>query len=178
MIDDKLAKTIDSFKAAIAALRTGRANPDILSKVFVQYYGSTVPLKKVSSITVSDGNILVITPFDRQAMKDIERAIQTSGINVTPQVDATVIRLRLPDLTEDRRKELIKEAHREAESAKIAARNIRRDAIDTVKKQEKDKEISEDDSKKHQETIQKATDKAIAEIESLIKKKETEILTV
>ena len=159
-------------------MRTGRANPDILAKIFVQYYGSAVPLKQVASVTVSESNSLLITAFDRSSTKEIEKAIQSSGLNLTPQVDGGVIRLRLPDLTEDRRKELVKLLKKEGEEAKVVVRNVRRDEIDTIKKQEKDKEISTDESKRLQDTVQKTTDKYIAMVEELMAKKEVEILKV
>ncbi|MFA5879380.1 MAG: ribosome recycling factor [Candidatus Margulisiibacteriota bacterium] len=173
-----MQKTIDNLKHQLTSIRTGRANPEILSRIQVEYYGSLVPLKQVASIMVPESMTLQLNVFDKTAIKSIEKAILNSDLNVSPQVDGTTIRIRLPELTEERRKELVKVTKKIEEESKIALRNIRRDAMEELKKQEKNKEISEDDAKTRGEEIQKELDKFIIQVEKLIKEKEVEILKV
>lgn len=173
-----MQKSIDSLKHQLVSVRTGRANPEILSRIQVEYYGSPVPLKQVASIMVPESMTLQLNVFDKTAVKAVEKAILTSDLNVSPQVDGMTIRIRLPELTEERRKDLVKITKKIEEETKIALRNIRRDAMEDLKKQEKNKKISEDESKKLGEEIQKELDKFIVQVEKLIKEKESEILKV
>lgn len=177
-VEDKMNKALDAFDRHLMTLRTNRANPDMLSTIQVECYGTMMPLQQLASISVPEPMMMVLNVFDRNSVKDIERALQASHLGINPQVDGASIRLRLPELTEDRRKELVKLVNKYAEEARVAVRNIRRDGIDSVKAQEKDKSISEDDSKREQEALQKLTDRFVAKIEDKIKKKESEILTI
>ena len=176
-IDEKMDKTIQSARAQLATLRTGRANPDLLSKLMVEYYGTTVPLTQMGSVSAPEPMMLQVNIFDANAVKNVEKAIQLSDLNLNPQVDGSVIRIRLPELTEERRKELVKIMKKQVEEFKVGIRNVRRDIIDQVKQQEKDKEVSEDESKKLQDDVQKKTDKYINELEELSKNKEKEIIS-
>ena len=173
--EQKMTKTLDGFEAELTTIRAGRANPHILDKITVDYYGSPTPINQVASVKVVEGRQLVIKPYDRGTLKDIERAIQTSDTGLVPQSDGEVIRLNVPALTEERRKELAKSAHKMGEEAKIAIRNIRRDANDAVKK---DKELTEDLKKDAQEKIQKLTDKIGKSIDSAVDTKAKEIMKV
>ena len=174
----KMTKTIDALHQYLASIRTGRANPEILSRIQVEYYGSMVPIKQVANITVPDNMTLMLTVFDRSAIKALEKAIQSSDLGLNPQTDGASIRLRFPDLTQERRKDLVKLIRKQAEESKIALRNIRRDALDFLKTQEKTKAITEDDCKKHQEDLQKITDSFSKLIDQTIDKKESEIMTL
>lgn len=175
---EKMEKVLESTRKHFGSVRTGRANPDILAHVVVEYYGSFVPLKQMASVTVPEPQLLQLNVFDAQSVKSIEKAIQTSDLNLNPQTEGTVIRLRLPDLTQDRRKELVKLVRKYAEEAKVALRNVRRSYIDELKAQEKNGEISEDDSKKSQDNAQKEIDRFSNEVDEMVKKKESEIMTV
>jgi ribosome recycling factor len=177
-LKEKMDKTLTSVKSHLAVIRTGRASPEILNKIQVNYYGSFVPLRQVANISVPEPMILMLNIFDKNAVKDIEKAIITSDLNLNPNVDGCIIRLRLPDLTETRRQDLVKIVKKYAEDGKIALRNIRRDFVETQKKKEKEKEISEDNLKKILEEAQEITNKHIQKIEELTKEKESEILTV
>lgn len=177
-LEDRMKKTVANTKSQLTSIRTGRANPDLLSKIVVDYYGSKVPLNQVGSISVPENMQLLINVFDFNAVQAVERAISTSDLGLNPQTDGNLIRLRLPELTEERRKELVKVVRRECEEGKVALRNIRRDFIDKAKLQEKDKEISEDDAKKLTDNIQKVTDSYISKIDELSKQKEEDLLSV
>lgn len=177
-LQDKMQKSVDSFKTQLAGLRTNRANPEMLTHVHVDYYGSRVPLQQLASVSTPEPSTFVLNVFDQGAIKSIEKAIQTSGLGLTPNVDGGMIRIRLPELTEERRKELVKVLHQYGEEARVALRNIRRDAIDKIKKSEKAKELSEDDSKKEQEGVQSTLDQFSKKIDELLSKKEAEILKV
>ena len=177
-LQQKMQKAIEATKRQLAAFRTGRANPEILSNIQVDYYGSKVPLKQVASVSVPENRILLLNVFDQNAVKEVEKAIQTSDLNLNPQVDGSTIRLPLPDLTEDRRKELVKLVKQQAEDGKVSIRNIRREFLDSLKAQGKNKEISQDEEKKQQDTIQKITDSNIKIIDDLASQKESEILTI
>ena len=144
----------------------------------VEYYGAPTPLNQIASISTPETRVLMLNVFDANAVKDVERAIQASNLGLTPQTEGNIIHIRLPELTEDRRKELVKVAKKHAEDARVSIRNIRRDEIDTVKKQEKNKEITEDDSKQLQDDIQKVTDEKVALIDSVSAEKEKDILTI
>ena len=174
----KMQKTVESFKGQLGTIRTGRANPDILSRIQVDYYGSMVPIKQVANITVPESMTLLLNVFDRSAVKSVEKAILTSDLGLNPQTDGSSIRLRFPDLTQERRKDLVKIVKKESEEAKISLRNIRRDAVDSVKSDEKAKHLAEDASKRAQEDIQKQTDHFIKLIDQITQEKESEIMTL
>ena len=174
----KMGKTVSALQAEYGAIRAGRANPQVLDRVTVDYYGTPTPVGQLASISVSEARVLTIQPWDKSVLKGIEKAIQTSDIGINPQNDGSVIRLTFPPLTEDRRKELAKEVHHIAENSKVAARSIRRDAIEKLKAMKKNSEITEDDLKDGEKEIQKITDGFIKEIDDLAAAKEKEILTV
>ena len=176
--DEKMLKTIEVVKANFASVRAGRANAGVLDRISVEYYGTPTPLNQVAAISSPDPRTLVIQPWDNSLLKAIEKAIQTSDLGINPNNDGSSIRLIFPELTEDRRKELAKDVKKKGENAKVAVRNIRRDANDTFKKMEKNDEISEDDLKDAEEKIQKITDKAIEKIDKAVENKTKEILTV
>lgn len=174
----RMEKSVEALKHQLASFRTGRANPDLLARIMVSYYGAPVPLKQVANVTVPENRVLQISVFEKNLVKEVEKAIQTSDLGLNPSVDGTIIRLRLPELTEDRRKDLVKQVKKTLEEAKVGLRNIRRDAVDAIKKQEKDKVITEDTSKRNQEELQKLTDKYTAIMDHLGKDKEVEIMTI
>ena len=177
-LKDRMEKSIESLKSHLASFRTGRANPDLLSKLMVSCYGSPTPLRQVATVTVPENRVLQISVFDKTMVKEVDKAIQISDLGLNPSVDGTTIRLRLPELTEDRRRDLVKQVKKVLEDAKVALRNIRRDAVEDLKKQEKAKELPEDESKRLQDDIQKLTDKYIGLMDHLAKDKETEIMTL
>ena len=177
-LDTKMSKTIEALRHELATIRTGRANAALLDQIRVPYYGSDVPVSQVGSISVPEPRMLMISPWEKTALGDIEKAIMTADIGVTPSNDGEVIRLILPELTEDRRKEFVKQAKGMSEKSKVSIRNLRRDANDEIKKEVKDDGLPEDESKRLQEQIQKITDKFIAEVDAVIEKKEQDILTV
>lgn len=176
--EHKMQTAIEVVKKNFAAVRTGRANPALLDHVKVSYYGTDVPLKQLASVSAPQTRMLQVTPFDKNSVKDIEKAILTSDLGVNPSQEGGVIRIFLPEPTEERRKELVKVIKKEAEEGKIAVRNVRREAIETLKKQKKDKAITEDDEKTRDKKIQDLTDKYCGEIETLEKAKEKEIMEV
>lgn len=178
LYEDKMEKTIDVLKEDFMQIRAGRANPHVLDKIKVDYYGSPTPLQQVGNISVPEPRMILIQPWEKSLLKEIEKAINMSELGINPTNDGTSIRLIFPELTEDRRKELAKDIKKKGEAAKVAIRNIRRDAIDTVKKLEKAGEITEDDVKTGDTKIQKLTDKAIENIESTVENKSKEIMTV
>jgi ribosome recycling factor len=177
-VEEFMQKSVDATQRSFNTIRTGRASSSLLDKVLVEYYGTPTPLKQMANISTPDATTIQIQPYDRSTMNLIEKAISLSDIGLTPNNDGTAIRLNIPPLTSDRRKELVKLAAKYAEDGKVAVRNIRRDAIDTVKKGEKDKSIPEDESRDLQEKIQKLTDKYIARVETVLAEKEKDILTV
>ena len=176
--EEKMEKAIAQLKREFASVRTGRANPAVLDKVLVEYYGAPTPLRQMSQVTVSEGTTLVITPFDKTIMKDIEKALIKAELGVAPNNDGTCIRLNFPPLTEERRRETAKEVKKYGEDAKVAVRNIRRDMVDDLKKIEKEENLPEDTVKGNQEDIQKLTDKFVGLIDSLVTDKEKEVMTV
>lgn len=176
--EEKMEKSIDSMLSDFATIRAGRANPHVLDKIKVDYYGTPTPIQQVGNISVPEARMILIQPWEKSLIKAIEKAIQTSDLGINPSNDGAVIRLVFPELTEERRKELSKDVKKKGEEAKIAVRNIRRDANDTFKKMEKADEISEDDLKDAEEKIQKMTDKAIEKIDKAVENKTKEILTV
>ncbi|MDD5913111.1 MAG: ribosome recycling factor [Oscillospiraceae bacterium] len=176
--EEKMKKSIDSVAADFAAVRAGRANASVLDRIMVDYYGSPTPIQQIASIGSPDPRQLVITPWDGSALKLIERAIQESDLGINPQNDGKTIRLLFPQLTEERRKDLVKQIHKYSEGGKVAIRNIRRDAIDTFKKMQKNSEITEDDYKLAEKDLQKLTDDMCREIDALLDKKEKELMAV
>lgn len=176
--EEKMEKAIISTKKEFANIRTGRANPMILDKISVDYYGAPTPVRQLSNVSVQDGTTLVITPFDKSAITEVEKAIAKSDLGITPNNDGSNIRITFPPLTEDRRKELVKTVKKLGEEGKVAIRNIRRDMSDSLKKLEKIDNLPEDEVKDVQEEIQKVTDKFTKEVDSLVSEKEKEVLTV
>lgn len=177
-MEHKMQKAIDVLKTEFAGIRTGRANAALLDTVRVMSYGSPVPLNQVASIAVPEARLLVISPWDKGLIGEIEKALLKSDLGLTPANDGKVIRLPIPTLTEERRRELVKVVKKMSEESKVAVRNIRRDANDEVKKLEKDRKISEDDSTKAHDDTQKLTDKYIALVDEVLAKKEKEIMEV
>ena len=175
---EKMGKSIDSLASEYTSIRAGRANPHILDKITVDYYGQPTNLQSVANISVSEARTLVIQPWEASLIKEIEKAIIVSDIGITPNNDGKVIRLSFPELTEERRKELVKDVKKKGEGAKVAIRNIRRDANDMIKKQQKANEISEDEQKDAEDEIQKMTDEFIAKIDTMVEDKSKEIMTV
>ena len=175
---DRMKKSIDSVVTDFAAVRAGRANAAVLDRISVDYYGTPTPIQQIASIASPDPRQLVITPWDAGAVKLIERAIQESDLGINPQNDGKSVRLSFPQLTEERRRELVKQIRKYAENGKIAIRNIRRDAIDVYKKQQKASEITEDDYKIAEKDLQKLTDDYCKELDELLAKKEKELMAV
>lgn len=185
MIDDiqkktaeRMGKSIESLKHELAKIRTGRAHPSLLDHVMVSYYGNTVPLSQTANVTIEDARTLAVTPWERTMVQAIEKAIMTSDLGLNPNTTGSVIRVPMPPLTEERRRDLIKVARHEAENAKVAVRNIRRDANTELKNNLKDKQISEDDDRKGQELIQKLTDQYVKEVDVLLEGKEKDLLAI
>jgi ribosome recycling factor len=177
-VKENMQKTIESTMRSFNTIRTGRANASLLDRIMVDYYGSETPLKSLANISTPDATTISIQPYDKSSMSAIEKAISMSDLGLTPNNDGQIIRLNIPPLTAERRKEFVKLAGKLAEEGKVALRNIRRDAIDAVRKQEKNHEISEDESKDLQDQIQKVTDQYTAKIEELLANKEKDIATV
>lgn len=175
--EDKMTKTLNGFETELATIRAGRANPHILDKLVVDYYGSPTPIQQVANITVPEPRMIQIQPWEGSLIKAIEKAILTSDLSLNPSNDGKVIRLVLPELTEERRKDLVKDVKKKGEAAKVAVRNIRRDANDAFKKLAK-QDVSEDEIKDLEDRVQKSTDKYIKEIDAAVEKKSKEILTV
>lgn len=178
VLEDKLSKTVNVLKEDYAAVRAGRANPHILDKVMVDYYGVPTPITQTSNISVQEGRCLVISPWDVSLLKGIEKALQVSNIGITPTNDGKVIRLAFPQLTEERRKELCKQVRKMGEDAKIAERNIRRDAMEALKKLKNDKALSEDEFASYEKDVEKYVADAVAETDAAVAAKEKEIMTV
>jgi len=176
--EEKMKKSIASLEEDLNTVRVGRANPHVLDKLTVDYYGTQTPLAQVGNITVPEARLLQIQPWDSSLLKAIEKTIQASDLGLNPSNDGKVIRLVFPELTEERRKQLAKDVKKKGEDTKIAIRNIRRDAVDTFKKQEKKSELTEDDLKNLEEEIQKLTDKKIEEIDKVTEAKSKDIMTV
>ena len=176
--EEKMEKSIDALLNEYASIRAGRANPHVLDKIKVDYYGTPTPIQQVGNISVPEPRMLQIQPWEKSLIKAIEKAILTSDLGITPSNDGTVIRLVFPELTEERRKDLVKDIKKKGEAAKVAIRNIRRDANEVFKKQNKANEISEDDMKDLETKTQKMTDKYIADIDKAVDEKSKEIMTV
>ena len=173
-----MRKSIDSVSADFASVRAGRANASVLDRIMVDYYGSPTPIQQIASITSPDPRSLVIQPWDTSAVKLIKKAIETSDLGINPQDDGRSLRLAFPQLTEERRKELVKQIHKYGENGKVAIRNIRRDAMDYFKKMEKKSEITEDELKAAEKDLQKMTDDSCKKIDELLAKKEKELMAV
>lgn len=175
--DDKMTKTINNLDGELATIRAGRANPHVLDKLAVDYYGTPTPIQQVANVSVPEARMIQIQPWEASLVKEIEKAIMMSDLGINPSDDGRVIRLVFPELTEDRRKELVKEVKKKAEGAKVAIRNIRRDANDAFKKLAKE-DVSEDEIKELEEQTQKLTDKYIKEVDQMVDVKSKEIMTV
>ncbi|MBR4361370.1 MAG: ribosome recycling factor [Ruminococcus sp.] len=175
---EKMNKSLDALSKEFAAIRAGRANPAVLDKVMVDYWGTPTPINQMAAISVQEGRILVISPWEKNQLKPIEKAIQASDIGINPTNDGSVIRLAFPQLTEERRKELCKGVKKLGEECKVAIRGIRRDTMDKLKKMEKNSEITEDDLKDCEKKVQDITDKSCNEADKAVSEKEKEIMTV
>ncbi len=176
--ESSMQKAVEATQRAFNTIRTGRANASLLDRVQVEYYGTPTPLKSLANINTPDASTIMIQPYDKTSLNQIEKAISLSDIGLTPSNDGQLIRLNIPPLTSDRRKEFVKMAAKFAEEGKVSVRNVRRDAVDSVRKQEKNSEISEDEAKDIQDQIQKLTDKYTAKIDELLAEKEKDITTV
>lgn len=176
--EDKMKKALEVLRKDYGSMRAGRATPALLERVMVDYYGVPTPINQMANITVPEPRMLLIQPWDKSVMASIEKAVLKSDLGLTPNNDGIVIRLAIPQLTQERRNELVKSAKKKAEDARVAVRNIRRDANDHLKALKKEKQISEDDDKRAQEDIQKLTDKYVKEIDHILENKEQEILEV
>ncbi len=177
-IDEKMDKVVERLEVNFSEIRAGRANPAILNKVQVEYYGAMSPLTQIASVSVPEARLIVIQPWDKSLLSQIVRAIEMAEIGINPMNDGQVIRLNFPELTEERRKDLVKEVKKLSEESKVAIRNVRRDEMDLVKAQLKNSEISEDEAKFDEAKIQKKTDDYVAKIDEITAKKEKDIMTV
>lgn len=175
---EKMTQAVQAFSKNLATVRAGRANPSILDSIFVDYYGASTPLNQLATIAAPEPRMLVITPYDKTSVGDIEKAIQKADLGLTPSNDGNVIRINIPPLTEERRKDLVKVVGKFTEEYRVQVRNIRRDANEQLKKAEKNGELTEDELRTNQDNVQKETDKFIAELEKLAKNKEAEIMEV
>jgi ribosome recycling factor len=176
--EDRMRKSVESSRGELATVRTGRASPHLLDRVVVDYYGSPTPLKQLANVAATDARLLTVTPFDKGALGAIEKAIQESDVGLTPSNDGNVVRLQIPEMTEDRRREMVKVVHGVAEEGRVAIRNVRRDVMGDLRELKKEGEAGEDDERRAESELQKQTDGAIAEIDALLKGKEEEILEV
>ena len=174
----RMAKSVESSRGELATVRTGRASPHLLDRIVVDYYGNPTPLKQLANVSASDARLLTVTPFDKSALGAIEKSIQESDVGLTPSNDGNLIRLQIPEMTEERRREMVKVVHGVAEEGRIAIRNVRRDIMSDLRELKKEGEAGEDDERRGEDALQKQTDEAIAEIDSLLKGKEEEILEV
>ena len=177
-IEDRMEKAVGAYERNLSEIRAGRANPAVLNKVKIDYYGVPTPISQVAGVSVPEARLIVIQPWDASVLKDIEKAILTSDIGINPNNDGKVIRLAFPELTEERRKELVKDIKKMAEEAKVVVRSVRRDGIDEFKTKQKNSEITEDDLKVAESEIQKLTDAKIADIDAILEKKEKEVMSV
>ena len=176
--EEKMTKTCENLDGEFSNIRAGRANPNLLNRIMVEYYGTPTPMQQVGNISVPEPRIIQINPWEKSLLKAIEKAILASDLGITPTNDGTSVRLVFPELTEERRKELVKDIKKKGEAAKVAVRNVRRDANDTLKKMEKSTDITEDERKEGEEKIQKMTDKYVAKIDKSVENKSKEIMTV
>lgn len=178
VLDDKLTKAVSVLEEDYSAVRAGRANPHILDKVSVDYYGAMTPVTQMANVSVQEGRCLVISPWDASVLKNIEKAIQISNIGINPTNDGKVIRLVFPELTEERRKELVKQIKKMGEDTKVAQRNVRRDAMDSLKKMKNDKTVSEDEYAAGEKEVEKMVADAVGKVDALVSAKEKEIMTI
>jgi ribosome recycling factor len=181
LLDDareRMRKSVDSSRGELATVRTGRASPHLLDRISVDYYGTQTPIKQLANVAATDARLLTITPYDKSALPAIEKAIQESDVGLTPSNDGNLIRLQIPELTEERRRDMVKMVHGVAEEGRIAVRNVRRDVMHDLRELKKEGEAGEDDERRAETALQKQTDDAIAEIDALLKGKEEEILEV
>lgn len=178
VLKEKMQKTVNVLDADLAAVRAGRANPAVLDKVTVDYYGAPTPVNQMAAISVAEARILIIAPWDKSTLKPIEKAIQASDIGINPINDGNVLRLTFPQLTEERRKDLVKDIKKMGEESKVAVRSIRRDTMDKFKAMKKNNEITEDDLKNCEKDVQNVTDKFVKKIDEMIEAKEAEIMSI
>ena len=176
--EDRMRKSVESSRGELATVRTGRASPHLLDRISIDYYGNPTPLKQLANVATSDARLLTVSPFDKGSIGEIEKAIQESDVGLTPSNDGNVIRLQIPELTEERRREMVKVVHGVAEEGRVAIRNIRRDTMQDLRDLKKEGEAGEDDERRAEAALQKQTDEATAEIDELLKGKEEEILEV
>ena len=175
---DRMAKSVESSRGELATVRTGRASPHLLDRISVDYYGAQTPLKQLANVAASDARLLTVTPFDKSAIGSIEKSILESDVGLTPSNDGNIIRLAIPEMTEERRREMVKVVNGVAEDGRVAVRNVRRDVMSDLRELKNEGEVGEDDERRAEATLQKQTDEAIAEIDTLLKAKEAEILEV
>jgi ribosome recycling factor len=175
---DRMAKSVDSSRGELSTVRTGRATPHLLDRIVVDYYGAQTPLKQLANVAASDARLLTVTPFDKSAIGAIEKSIQESDVGLSPSNDGAVIRLAIPEMTEERRREMVKVVNGVAEEGRISIRNVRRDVMSDLRELKNEGEVGEDDERRAEASLQKQTDEAIAEIDALLKAKEAEILEV
>jgi ribosome recycling factor len=176
--EDRMKKSVEAYRHELATVRTGRASPHLLDRVIVDYYGTETPLRQLSQVAATDARLLTLTPYDKNSIKAIEKAIMESDLGLTPNNDGNVIRLQIPELNEERRKDLVRVVHNVAEDGRVAVRNIRRDVMHDLRELKKEGEVGEDDERRAESELQRLTDESITEIESLLKGKEEEILEV
>ena len=174
----KMTQAVQAFSKQLATVRAGRANPSLLDNVMVDYYGASTPLNQLATISVPEARLLLITPFDKSSISDIEKGIQKADLGLSPSSDGNVVRINIPPLTEERRKDLVKVVGKYAEEAKVQVRNIRRDSNDQLKKSEKNGDLTVDDLRAYQDEVQQETDKHIGQVDSLVSQKEKEIMEV
>ena len=177
-LEERMQKSVSVFEENLSEVRAGRANPAILNKISVEYYGVTTPINQVAGISVPEARMIVIQPWDASILKEIEKAILASDIGLNPNNDGKVIRLNFPELTEERRKDLVKDIRKMAEEARVSIRSIRRDGMEDVKAKQKNSEITEDDKARQEDEIQKLTDKYIAQIDKALENKEKEVMSI
>lgn len=175
---ERMSKSVESTRNELATVRTGRASPHLLDRVVVDYYGTETPLNQLSNVAAADARLLTVTPYDKGALSAIEKAINESDVGLTPNNDGNVIRMQIPEMTEERRREMVKVVHGVAEEGRIAVRNIRRDVIGDLRELKKEGDVGEDEEHRAEGELQKLTDGSVGEIDSLVKGKEEEILTV
>jgi ribosome recycling factor len=175
---DRMAKSVESSRGELATVRTGRASPHLLDRISVDYYGAQTPLKQLANVAASDARLLTVQPFDKSAIGAIEKSILESDVGLTPSNDGNVIRLGIPEMTEERRREMVKVVNGVAEDGRVAIRNVRRDVMSDLRELKSEGEVGEDDERRAEASLQKQTDEAIAEIDTLLKGKEAEILEV
>jgi ribosome recycling factor len=181
LLDDaegRMKKSVEACRHELATVRTGRASPHLLDRVIVDYYGTETPLRQLSQVAASDARLLTLTPYDKNSIKAIEKAIMESDLGLTPNNDGNVIRLQIPELNEERRRDLVKVVHTVAEEGRVAVRNIRRDVMHDLRELKKEGEVGEDDERRAESELQRFTDESISEIDSMLKGKEEEILEV